>query len=167
MFFLCQGLILSKALKAQKDAEDESNQIAIGNLRSEVITLRNEALEKDKILHSLLKRLKSSEARLYSLSKAEQKMQFEEKQQKDAKRIADLEYVLSVQVGLHRFKVQGLEKKLDKVTENFNVKQTKREISDTERLRVQKISTSFVEQKRNATMLPWNVIINSKIALPK
>ena len=94
-------------------------------------------------------------------------MQFEEKQQKDAKRIADLEYVLSVQVGLHRFKVQGLEKKLDKVTENFNVKQTKREISDTERLRVQKISTSFVEQKRNATMLPWNVIINSKIALPK
>jgi hypothetical protein len=24
-FFVCQGLILSKALKAQKDAEDESN----------------------------------------------------------------------------------------------------------------------------------------------
>ena len=31
--FVCQGLILSKALKAQKDAEDESCRIA---LRSEV-----------------------------------------------------------------------------------------------------------------------------------
>jgi hypothetical protein len=29
-----QGLILSKALKAQKDAEDESCRIALGNLRS-------------------------------------------------------------------------------------------------------------------------------------
>jgi hypothetical protein len=32
--------------------------------------------------------------------------------------------------------VQGLEKKLDEVTENFNVEQTKRETSDMERLRV-------------------------------
>jgi hypothetical protein len=49
-----KGLILSKALKAQKDAEDESCKIALGNLRSEVITLRNEDLEKDKILLSLV-----------------------------------------------------------------------------------------------------------------
>jgi hypothetical protein len=62
--FVCQGLILSKALKAQKDAEDESCRIALGNLRSEVITLRNEALEMDKILLSLVERLKSSKARL-------------------------------------------------------------------------------------------------------
>jgi hypothetical protein len=67
LFTLClQGLILSKALKAQKDVEDESGQIAIGNLRSEVITLRNEALEKNKILLCLVERLKSSEARLYT-----------------------------------------------------------------------------------------------------
>jgi hypothetical protein len=106
MFFVCQGLILSKALKAQKDAEHESNQIAIGNLRSEVILLRNEALEKDKILLSYVERLKSNEARLSSLSEAEQKMkEFEEKQQKDAKRIADLEYALSIQVKLHRSEV--------------------------------------------------------------
>jgi hypothetical protein len=58
-FFICQGLILNKALKAQKDAEDESTQIAFGNLCSEFITLRNEALEKDKILLSLVERLKS------------------------------------------------------------------------------------------------------------
>jgi hypothetical protein len=38
--------------------------MTIGNLRSEVITLRNEALEKDKILLSLVERLKSNEAKL-------------------------------------------------------------------------------------------------------
>ena len=137
MFFVCQDLILIKALKAQKDAEDESNQMAIRNLRSEVITLRNKALEKDKILLSLVERLKSSEARLSSLSEAEQRVkEFEEKQQKDVKRIADLKYVLSVQVELHRSEVQGLEKKLDEVTENFNVEQTNRDISNTEWLKV-------------------------------
>jgi hypothetical protein len=124
-FFVWQGLIRSKALKAQKDVEDESNQIAIGNLHSEVITLRNEALEKDKILLSLVERLKSSEVRLSSLSGAQQKMKgFEERQFKDAKRIADLEYAMSTQVELHRSEVQELEKKLDEVTKNFNVELT-------------------------------------------
>jgi hypothetical protein len=51
--------------------------------------------------------------------------ELEEKQQKDAKRIPDLEYALYVQVGLHRSEVQGSEKKLDELTENFNVEQTK------------------------------------------
>jgi hypothetical protein len=42
--------------------------------------LRNEALEKDKILLSLVERLKSSEARLSSLSEADQKIkEFEKK----------------------------------------------------------------------------------------
>jgi 2-oxoglutarate dehydrogenase complex dehydrogenase (E1) component-like enzyme len=101
--------------------------------------LRNEALEKDKILLSLVERLKCSEARLASLSEIEQKMEkFEKKKEAYAKRIADLEYALSIQVGLHRSKVQGLEKKLNEITENFNVQQAKREISNTERLRVQK-----------------------------
>jgi hypothetical protein len=61
---LLQGLILSNALRAQKNAEDESCQIALGNLRSEVIKLRNEATEKDKILLSLVDRVKISEANL-------------------------------------------------------------------------------------------------------
>jgi DNA mismatch repair ATPase MutS len=148
VFFICQGLILSKALKAQKDVEDESTRIAYGNLRSEVITLRNEALEKDKIVLSLVERLKSSEARLDSLSEVEQKMEkFEKEKEVDAKRIADLEYALSVQVGLHRSEVQGLEKKLDEITENFNVEEAKREISDTERLRVQKNVEEFRQAK--------------------
>jgi hypothetical protein len=55
--------------------------------------------------------------------------------------------------------VQELEKKLDEVTGNFNVEQTKREISDKERLRVQKNIEEFVKLKRNATMLLRNVPI--------
>jgi hypothetical protein len=50
--FFLQGLILSNALRAQKDAEDEGCIMALSNLRSEVIELRNKGLEKDKILHS-------------------------------------------------------------------------------------------------------------------
>ena len=72
--------------------------------------------------------------------------EFEKKKEADVKRIADLEYTLSIQVGLHRSKVQGLEKKLDENTEIFNVEQAKREISDTEWLRVQK----NVEELRQA-----------------
>jgi hypothetical protein len=63
-------LILSKALKAQKEAEDESCQVDLGNLRSEVITLRNEALKKDKILLSLVDRLKTSKAKLSAQAEA-------------------------------------------------------------------------------------------------
>jgi hypothetical protein len=58
-----QGLILSNALRAQKNAEDESCAIALGNLRSEVIQLRNEALEKDKILISLVSKVKEDKAK--------------------------------------------------------------------------------------------------------
>jgi hypothetical protein len=57
-----QGLILSNALRAQKDAEDEGYTIALNNLRFEVIELRNEGLEKDKILHSLVNKIKEVEA---------------------------------------------------------------------------------------------------------
>jgi hypothetical protein len=54
----------------------------------------------------LVERLKSSEARLSSLSEADKKIkEFEKKQEKDAKRIADLEYALYIQVGLHIFEM--------------------------------------------------------------
>jgi DNA repair exonuclease SbcCD ATPase subunit len=130
--------------------------------------LRNEALEKDKILLSLVERLKSSEARLSSLSEVDQKIkEFEKKQEKDTKCIAELEYALSIQVGLHRFDEQGLEKKLDEMTENFNVEQAKREIFDTEQTRVQKI----VDELREAKEECYNVAIDCcnklKIGLPK
>jgi phage shock protein A len=102
--------------------------MAIGNLRSEVITLRNEALEKDKILLSLVERLKSSEAKL------------------------------STQVEKHRSEIQELEKKLGEATKNFNVELTKCEISDIERSRVQKMSKSFIKPKRSVTMLLQNAL---------
>src|SRR5688572_17014757 len=63
-----QGLILSNALRAQKNAEDESYTIALGNLRSEVIKLRNKALEKDKILFSLVDKVKEGEAKFNTQS---------------------------------------------------------------------------------------------------
>ena len=63
-----QGLILSNALRAQKNAEDESCVIALGNLRSEVIKLRNEALEKDKILLSMVDKVKEGEEKFNAQS---------------------------------------------------------------------------------------------------
>ena len=44
--------------------------MALSNLRSEVITLRNEALAKDKNLLSLVERLKSSEAKMSAQAEA-------------------------------------------------------------------------------------------------
>jgi hypothetical protein len=106
--FILQGLIPSKALKAQKDAEDESCQMALSNLRSEVITLRNEALAKDKILLSLVERPKSSEAKM------------------------------SAQAEAHKAEVQELKSKVAEVTKNFDVEVVKHEICEIERSRAQK-----------------------------
>jgi hypothetical protein len=55
-------LILSNALRAQKNIEDEGCTMALNNLRSEVIELRNEGLENDKILISLVNKIKEDEA---------------------------------------------------------------------------------------------------------
>jgi hypothetical protein len=57
-----QGLILSNALRAQKNIEEEGYTMALNNLHSEVIELRNEGLEKDKILISLVDKVKEDEA---------------------------------------------------------------------------------------------------------
>jgi hypothetical protein len=59
---LLQGLILSNALRAQKSAEDEGCAMALNNLRSKVIELRNGGLEKEKILNSLINKIKEYEA---------------------------------------------------------------------------------------------------------
>jgi hypothetical protein len=78
-------------LRAQKNTEDESYQIVPGNLRSEVIKLRNEALEKDKILLSLVDRVKKDTAKFNT--------QFE----------------------AHKAEVEILQKKLAEANENFEV----------------------------------------------
>jgi hypothetical protein len=65
--------------------------MALSSLRSEVITLRNEALAKDKILLSLVERLKSSEAKM------------------------------SAQAEAHKAEVQELQRKVVEATQNFVV----------------------------------------------
>jgi hypothetical protein len=81
---------LSNALRAQKNAEDESCRIALGNLRLEVIKLRNEAAEKDKILLSLVDRVTSSEANLAAQSEAH-RAEIENSKKKLAEKNEDFE----------------------------------------------------------------------------
>jgi hypothetical protein len=59
---LLQGLILSNALREQKNIEEEGYTMALNNLHSEVIELRNKGLEKDKILISLVHKVKEDKA---------------------------------------------------------------------------------------------------------
>jgi hypothetical protein len=87
-------------LRAQKTAEDESYDIAFNNLRSEVIKLRNEALEKDKILLTLVDKIKEDEA----ASKAQAEAQKRE--------------------------IKDLQKQLARAKEERIVEETKRELSD-------------------------------------
>ena len=75
---LLQGLILSNALRAQKSAEDEGCTIALNNLRSEVIELRNKGLEKDKILNSLVNKIKEDEATTSRAQAEAQKCEIED-----------------------------------------------------------------------------------------
>jgi predicted RNase H-like nuclease (RuvC/YqgF family) len=95
-----QGLILSNALRAQKDAEDEGCTIALSNLRSEVTEQRNEGLEKDKILHSLLNKTKEDEA------------------------------TFKAQVEAQKREIEALRKQLARAKEECTVEKTKREISE-------------------------------------
>jgi hypothetical protein len=123
-------------------------------------------LEKDKILLSLVKRLKTSEANLAKFSEVDQKiLKFEKEKEANAHRIPDLEYALSIQVGLYISEVTGLERKLDEVTENLNVEQSKREISDTERLRVQKNDEELRQVKEECYNIAMQCLDKLKILL--
>jgi hypothetical protein len=108
---------LSNALRAQKNAEDESCQMALGNLRTEVIKLRNEALEKDKIMLSLVDRVKASDAKLTAQSEA------------------------------HKAEVEDLKKKLAEKNEDFEVAKAKQEISEWNSSRLQKNVDELRESK--------------------
>jgi hypothetical protein len=95
-----QGLILSNALRAQKNIKDESCTMALNNLRSEVIELRNEGLEKDKILISLVNKVKEDEANF--------------KSQAEAKKI----------------EIEDLQRQLAEAKENYALAQANQEISE-------------------------------------
>jgi Ribonuclease G/E len=76
---LLHGLILSNALRAQKNIEDEGYIMALNNLRSKVIELRNEGIEKDKILISLVNKVKEDKASFKAQAEA-QKTEIEDLQ---------------------------------------------------------------------------------------
>jgi hypothetical protein len=121
MLTLCssflQGLILSNALRAQKNAEDESCMIALDNLRSEVIKLRNEALEKDKILLSLVSKVKENEAKCNDQAEA------------------------------HKAEVEYLQKRLAEANENFALAKANQEISEWSKTRLEKNVEELGESK--------------------
>jgi hypothetical protein len=112
-----QGLILSNVLRAQKNAEDESCTIALGNLRSEVIQLRNEALEKDKILISLVSKVKEDESKY------------------------------NAQAGAHKAKVEDLRKKLAEANEKCVVAKASQEISEWWKTKLEKNIEELRESK--------------------
>jgi hypothetical protein len=132
-----QGLILSNASRAQKNAEDESCQIALGNLRSEVIRLRNEAAEKGKILLSLVDRVKKDEAKFNAQSEA------------------------------HKAEVENLQKKLAEANENFVVAKVKQEISEWSNARLEKNVEELRESKEKCFEKSLDCVRKWKPALPR
>jgi hypothetical protein len=112
-----QGLILSNALRAQKNAEDESCTIALSNLRSKVIKLKNEGLEKDKILISLVSKMREDEAKFNALAEA------------------------------HKAEVEELRKKLTEANENYAVAKASKEISEWTQARLEKNIEELYESK--------------------
>jgi hypothetical protein len=111
------GLILSNALRAQKNAGDESCTIALGNLRSKVIKLRNKALEKDKILFSLVEKVKEDEAKFNTQSE------------------------------IYKAEIEDLRKELAKANENFAVAKASQEISEWSKTRLEKNVEELRESK--------------------
>jgi hypothetical protein len=93
--------------------------MALGNLRSEVIKLRNEAAQKDKNLLSLVDRVKASEANLAAQSEA------------------------------YRVEIENLKKKLAEKNEDFEVAKAKQEISKWTRARLQKNVDELRELKES------------------
>jgi cell division septum initiation protein DivIVA len=82
--------------------------IALGNLRLELIKLRNEAMEKDKILLSLKDKVKKDEAKFNTQSKA------------------------------YKAEIEDLRKKLAKANENFALAKASQEISEWSNTRLEK-----------------------------
>jgi hypothetical protein len=116
-FFFFQGFILSNALRAQKSAEDESRTISLSNLCSEVIELRNEGLEKDKILISLVNKMKEDEAKYNAQAEAQ------------------------------RAKVENLRKQLAEAKENCEVTKASQEINEWWKARLEKNIEELRESK--------------------
>jgi predicted RNase H-like nuclease (RuvC/YqgF family) len=123
--FVFVGLNLSNALRAQKNAEDESCTIALSNLRSEVIRLRNEAMEKGKILLSLVDKTKEDEAKFNTQSEA------------------------------YKAEVEDLRKKLAEANKNCAVANASQEISEWWKTKLKKNIEELREFKERCFENPW------------
>jgi hypothetical protein len=132
-----QGLILSNALRAQKNVEDESCTIALGNLRSEVIQLRNEALEKDRILISLVSIVKEDEAKYNAQAEA------------------------------HKAEVEDLLNKLAEANGNFVVAKASQEISEWSKNRLEKNVEELRESKERCFEKSLNCVKKLKSSFAK
>jgi GTPase involved in cell partitioning and DNA repair len=99
--------------------------IALGNLRSEVIELRNEALEKDKILFSLVDKVKEDEAKFNAQSE------------------------------IYKAEIEVLRKKLAEANENLAVAKASQEISEWSKNRLEKMLKSFMNTRKGASKSPW------------
>jgi chromosome segregation ATPase len=131
-FFFLQDLILSNALRAQKSAEDESCTIALSNLRSEVIELRNEGLEKDKILISLVSKMKKDEAKF------------------------------NAQADAQKAEVENLRKQLAEAKENCEVAKASQEISEWWKARLKKNIEELRESKERCFKKSLDCVKNLK-----
>jgi hypothetical protein len=120
-----QGLILRNALRAQKNAEDESCTIALNNLRTGVFRLRNEATEKDKILLSLVDKVKEDEASF----KAQAKIQKNE--------------------------IEDLQKQLAEAKEKCGLAEANRDICEYWRNYLEKQLQNFAHPKKDASKNHW------------
>jgi hypothetical protein len=112
-------------LRAQKNAKDESCTIALSNVRSEVIELRNEGLEKDKILISLESKMKEDEAKYNAQAEAQ------------------------------KAEVEELRKKLTEANENYAVAKASKEISEWTQARLEKNIEELHESKERCFENPW------------
>jgi hypothetical protein len=124
-------------LRAQKNAEDESCTIALGNLRSEVIKLRNEALEKDKILFSLVDKVKEDEAKFNTQSE------------------------------IYKAEIEDLRKKLAEANENFAVAKASQEISEWSKTRLEKNVEELRESKERCFEKSLDCVKNLKTSFAK
>ena len=122
-----QGLILSNALRAQKNIEDEGYTMARNNLHSEVIDLRNEGLEKDKILLSLVNKVKENEVSF--------------KAQTEAQKIG----------------TEDLRRQLAEAKEKCALAEANREISEYWKNHLEKTLKNFAHPRKDALKNPWIV----------
>jgi hypothetical protein len=130
-------LILSNALRAQKCAEDQSCTIALSNLHSEVIELRNEGLEKDKILISLVSKIKEDEAKYNAQAEAQ------------------------------KAEVKDLRKQLAEAKENCEVAKASQEISEWWKARLEKNIEELRESKERCFKKSLDYVKNLKNSFAK